>query len=550
MRRDQPSENYSFQQFRNIRSPPPDSVPTYNEPNILFPSFLINNAPSTEERPSELQLPENLLRRRDERQFIKKEKDYSERRMSNDRFDQYQRSQNERSEWNNYNSRFDQSERFERSEYFERNGRNERSERFERSEYQDRSERYDGNERFNNNRQNNQYNDYNNINDNYKDSYEQFERPERYNRIDKNEKYERNESKRNPRYYDEEYSFNTINSVNTNDTEYHSTYQPYDYKYEHNHMNVKEEYLYTKKEEPKKEELNQKNLPYEINKIIKSLKVINENNREKVDYSDVMWKFQGIILDIKQDIDKLKLMNCDPLAIALNKIFGQLYTRAVEENIPHDVEKYKQVDVLHTIINDIIELPLFSREQSIELEDIRIKIQDILPSYAQNEIGNQRELRGYLQERGLDTTHILIEICDPEDLDSFMKAIGELEVIFSQNLHEQQNYCSMIKELNGLNSQDGSLFATPFFLLTKAFNCSVIKKQFEGLIRVLSQALKSGFQNFFTDDQIPQVDEMLNRCYNFAKSKPERFGKKLQLKKDGSIYNFGYVNDYVQKNRQ
>ena len=131
-----------------------------------------------------------------------------------------------------------------------------------------------------------------------------------------------------------------------------------------------------------------------------------------------------------------------------------------------------------------------------------------------------------------------------------MEAIHELEIIFSQNLHEQQNYCSMIKELNGLDCDDGRKLATPFFLLTKAFNCSVIKKQFEGLMRVLSQALKTGFQHFFTEDQIPQVEEMLNRCYNFAKSKPERFGKKLQLKKDGSIYSFDYVNKFVQQYQQ
>ena len=75
MKRNQPSENNSFQRFRDNNSPLlPRSETTFDDDNIIFPFILNGNTPGVSERPSELQLPENLIRTNP---TIKKEREYN-----------------------------------------------------------------------------------------------------------------------------------------------------------------------------------------------------------------------------------------------------------------------------------------------------------------------------------------------------------------------------------------------------------------------------------------------------------------------------------------
>ncbi|EKE39842.1 hypothetical protein ENUP19_0099G0034 [Entamoeba nuttalli] len=296
-------------------------------------------------------------------------------------------------------------------------------------------------------------------------------------------------------------------------------------------------------------EIKEDDIPLQMNtiadEITNRLENVIEDNKYPDPFGEVVWELQKCVTQIKENMPNIQKVDYRKLTQTLNETLYQLFKRVVSDSLCNNRIECRDLQCFFSLSKDISRFEIFNREEVNKLNDLIAKIEDITPQPQVNNITNQQELRSYLNESGLNTTQILIQICDPKDVGSFIKALGDLKIIFSASKHSKTNYISMIKELNGLDDDNGRKFATPFFLLKKAFECCVIKSQFKALVEVLSQAILN--MDFFTDDQREQVDKMLNQADSFRKSKPELLGKKLQLKKDEEVMKFGYVRDYIER---
>ncbi|ELP86108.1 hypothetical protein EIN_327650 [Entamoeba invadens IP1] len=261
-------------------------------------------------------------------------------------------------------------------------------------------------------------------------------------------------------------------------------------------------------------------------------------------FRDTIWRFNKAVLEIKTKRAEIIKVDFHNLSESVVKLLENLFEFCIRSESSTTEAGLKDIaDFLQgaTAISDI---PIFSAEQRTQIDDVIGKIAVLLPAPSRDDtIEGQKELREYLSANGINTTAILIQLCDPKDSVDFLKGVDALLTIFTVSKHTKANYSQMIKALNSMDSGDGTYFATPYFLLVKAFNNCVIKQHYKELVLVLSQAIRF---DLFTPEQNKDVNEMLNVASNRAKSSPERLGKRCTLKHDPVAMSYGYVVEYLQ----
>ncbi|KAL7714822.1 Uncharacterized protein QTN25_007550 [Entamoeba marina] len=256
----------------------------------------------------------------------------------------------------------------------------------------------------------------------------------------------------------------------------------------------------------------------------------------------IIFPFETLLREIMNKMEFFKQTDCTYLLNTIIETFRIIYENS--KNI-YSNPSYKET----TILSDSIRLieyvryfPIVDSFFDSKFQQLRLNFNALMPKVNDNSFSNQEELRQYLGENGINTTKILIQLCDPNDITDYMKGIESLLILFNKRNHSKKNYVEMIHDLN--DTLNNTLIATPFFLLKKAMECAVIKQQFAELLKVLSRAIND---NFFNNEQKKEVNSMLDNCFTKSKSSPEKFGPRCKPKRDKEIFNYQYVKDYMKK---